>query len=410
MSFATLACDRVQGNIVILSGLQAIGDGIPDRVVIAPWGSHDVNGEEYRLDLQAANMVIAEFKAKGVDVPFDYEHTSLNGEDGTPRAPAPATGWITGLEADPGVGLIAKVKWTPLGRKYLEGREYRYCSPVLLVRKSDRRPIRLHSVALVNRPAISGMPAIVSRDHGGMRSAIAQDVARTRSVLEARDTGSVLVASAFLRPRVPQDHPALNGVPLGVDPLDLWHGSPALREAFADSYADFWCAFNDKKAIGQVKTAASTSRPPNTDLVPASSRLGRDFVLTGCTKRDSIIEEANKTFLACSDKNGPAGFNIMGITTRRAFINSELVRGGERPISDSEVLALQLDASGSGGSRQLNQVSRSDVIAKANAEFSTFSPNAQRSFRRGVYIQQALRDADLPPLTDAERSAIPEAF
>jgi phage I-like protein len=55
------------------------------------------------------------------------------------------------------------VEWTPRAAEYLRNKEYRYLSPVVLVRKSDRRAVRLHSVALTNTPAIDGMVPLVNK-------------------------------------------------------------------------------------------------------------------------------------------------------------------------------------------------------------------------------------------------------
>lgn len=57
---------------------------------------------------------------------------------------------------------MAKVEWTPKAQEYLKNREYRYLSPVVTVRRKDRKAIGLHSVALTNTPAIDGMFAIVN--------------------------------------------------------------------------------------------------------------------------------------------------------------------------------------------------------------------------------------------------------
>jgi len=45
---------------------------------------------------------------------------------------------------------------------YLKNREYKYLSPVVLVRKKDHKALQLHSVALTNPPAINGMVPIVN--------------------------------------------------------------------------------------------------------------------------------------------------------------------------------------------------------------------------------------------------------
>ena len=58
--------------------------------------------------------------------------------------------------------IVGKVEWTPKGREYIANKEYRYLSPVVLVRKSDNKAVVLHSAALTNTPAIDGMFPIVN--------------------------------------------------------------------------------------------------------------------------------------------------------------------------------------------------------------------------------------------------------
>lgn len=58
--------------------------------------------------------------------------------------------------------IIAKVEWTPKAAEYLKNKEYRYLSPVVLVRKRDQKATAIHSVALTNTPAIDGMFALVN--------------------------------------------------------------------------------------------------------------------------------------------------------------------------------------------------------------------------------------------------------
>ncbi len=58
--------------------------------------------------------------------------------------------------------IVAKVQWTPKATQYLENKEYRYISPVVNVRKSDKKAMGLHSLALTNTPAIEDMKPIVN--------------------------------------------------------------------------------------------------------------------------------------------------------------------------------------------------------------------------------------------------------
>ena len=64
---------------------------------------------------------------------------------------------------EPGVGLLAQIEWTEEARKVLTAREYRYLSPVAIIRKNDRKLVAIPSAALTNKPAIVGMEPIVNR-------------------------------------------------------------------------------------------------------------------------------------------------------------------------------------------------------------------------------------------------------
>lgn len=145
----------------------------PTEIFIAPWGEVRTTAGSFVLDEQAAAETIAAFEAHGTDLPVDYEHQTLGGPYSSPSGQAPAAGWIKSLsvitpqqassEGDTRpAGLWARVEWTSDAARKLTDRHYRYLSPVALVRRSDRRLIALHSVALTNKPAIAGMAPLVA--------------------------------------------------------------------------------------------------------------------------------------------------------------------------------------------------------------------------------------------------------
>jgi len=109
------------------------------------------HGGPLHVDAKAAEKIIAAFKAQGVQLPIDYEHSTIvKGEKGEK---APAAGWITAMHWEPDRGLIASVDWTAEARSYIETTEYKYLSPVLLINVKTRSPYKLHSMALTNKPA-----------------------------------------------------------------------------------------------------------------------------------------------------------------------------------------------------------------------------------------------------------------
>jgi phage I-like protein len=131
----------------------------PEEFLLIRYGENDyTKGEEegrFAFGETDADAVLADFARRGKDGVIDYEHQTLKGSE------APAAGWITTL-LKTAEGLVARVDWTARARERLQGREYRYHSPVLHFREG--RPYRLHSVALTNHPALHGYPALVADD------------------------------------------------------------------------------------------------------------------------------------------------------------------------------------------------------------------------------------------------------
>lgn len=174
----------------------------PGRILIAPWGEVRTASGVFVVDEEAAAATIAAFAAHGTDLPVDYEHQTLGGPYSSPTGQAPAAGWIKALSvvtpeeaASRGTafqaGLWAEVQWTAEAAQRLRGRQYRYLSPVALVRRSDRRIVGLHSVALTNKPAIVGMRPMV-----GSETPTAADLRAMLALDETASDDLVLVAAA----------------------------------------------------------------------------------------------------------------------------------------------------------------------------------------------------------------------
>lgn len=140
--------------IQVLSSSDNLNE-VPDWIKILPLGNVSSEKGNFLVDRESYNMIHSYMLKRKIDIVIDYEHQTLtNGQ-------APAGGWIKelALKAD---GIYAKVEWTEKAKSYLRNKEYRYLSPVIMVRKSDNRVTELHSVALTNCPAINGMTPIVN--------------------------------------------------------------------------------------------------------------------------------------------------------------------------------------------------------------------------------------------------------
>lgn len=154
-----------------LDGQAGVGVSAPTRLRVIPDGEFDavdgrpgnikgVKAKKWVMHAKAAQAVISRFLARRLKLVIDYEHQTLKAADN--GKPAPAAGWITALEYEPGKGLMATVEWTEDGRAFVEGREYLYLSPVFLFHPDTGEVQSLHSVALTNTPALNSLGEIAA--------------------------------------------------------------------------------------------------------------------------------------------------------------------------------------------------------------------------------------------------------
>lgn len=129
--------------------------GVPTEIKILPLGRVHSQKGDFNVDDESFELIRKQFKDRKLDLVIDYEHQTLS------DVQAPAGGWIKELYKGEDA-IIAKVEWTPKAAEYLKNKEYRYLSPVVLVRKRDQKATAIHSVALTNTPAIDGMFALVN--------------------------------------------------------------------------------------------------------------------------------------------------------------------------------------------------------------------------------------------------------
>lgn len=149
-----MAMKREQETMICAADPASL-EGVPQEVKILPLGRVQSMKGTFKVDDESCRTIMAQFKGRHLDLVIDYEHQTLK------DVQAPAGGWIKDIYKGDDA-LVAKVEWTPKAQEYLKNREYRYLSPVVTVRRKDRKAIGLHSVALTNTPAIDGMFAIVN--------------------------------------------------------------------------------------------------------------------------------------------------------------------------------------------------------------------------------------------------------
>lgn len=141
----------------------AIGEGAPEWVHLMPAGvSQTVNGTgPFVLDAAEIEAVIAASLKSSPDgkLVIDLNHsTDLAAPNGQP---SPAQGWIEALEHRTD-GLYGRVAWTDAGRTTLNGRAYRFISPVVTYARSTGKIIALLRASLTNNPNILSLKPVLN--------------------------------------------------------------------------------------------------------------------------------------------------------------------------------------------------------------------------------------------------------
>lgn len=122
----------------------------PEWIQLLPAGPDvvGIDGRRWLFDQAATNSVLAAFPRRCPMV-VDWEHaTELRGAAGLE---APASGWITELQARNGE-LWGRVEWNARAIEQIRNREYRFLSPVFNFQKSTGRIVEMVSAGLTNFP------------------------------------------------------------------------------------------------------------------------------------------------------------------------------------------------------------------------------------------------------------------
>ncbi len=128
------------------------------KMLVIPDGESDFAGYENPgiVDASSAKDAIDAFTDQGVDLPIDFDHSTLD------KGAAPnATGWIKSLAYEKGKGIMATVELSDEANDLIRTKKVKYVSPVAAFNKETHAITRLHSLALTNKPATKKMPEIL---------------------------------------------------------------------------------------------------------------------------------------------------------------------------------------------------------------------------------------------------------
>lgn len=144
------------------SALTVVADAA-DRIELMPLGEFRLGDKRgilpMRIDDVEAVIATSLASARGNELLIDFDHRSYAPQ--TTRD-SRAAGWITGMDVE-GDRVMASVRWTPEGKAALEGRGFRFISPVFQNRP-DGEVVRIEGAGLVNEPALPQLRQLASKE------------------------------------------------------------------------------------------------------------------------------------------------------------------------------------------------------------------------------------------------------
>lgn len=159
----------------------AQGEGLPTRLVVFPWGTHQTRRGVFIISELTAR-VFAENQAKmrlDGKLALDFEHNTLPGTEAykTSSEPRPIAA-LAVCRVIPGEGLVYEdIEWTPEGKSALQGGHYQDLSPSPF-RDEAGNVIGLHSTALCRHGEVEGLTihAAASARVAAYLSALSADI------------------------------------------------------------------------------------------------------------------------------------------------------------------------------------------------------------------------------------------
>jgi phage I-like protein len=355
---------RIVSATVALVGEQPAAEAsLPERIQLLPWGWVRSSNGDFLVDREAAEAVVQRFREQGTDLVIDYDHQSLGGRYAAPNGLAPAAGWVTALKIETDVGIWGHVRWTPAAARRVLRREYRFCSPVVIVRREDRRVTALDSVALTNRPAIAGMRPVVNSQDSAPASGMCA-AASDAGVVEKPAETDTFVEAGGGRARGEQANP-----------------QNTREEAMQEELKRLRLLLSMDEQAGEADVVRQACNRLAELLEQSRRREAVERV--SCAMQAGKVCEAQKDWATRYALRDPAGFE-------------EWVK--EAPV----VVPMQRPAPQAGEPGDGQQARRRAVIAAARGEWEA-NPLLQQLTGRRAYVDEALAEAGLERLAEQEQ-------
>jgi phage I-like protein len=215
---------------------------------------------------------------------IDFEHQTLRAAEN--GKPAPAAGWFSRLEARADGLWAVDVEWTAQAAQMIEGKHYRYISPVFPYDKRTGAVLGIAHAALTNDPGLDGLTdlaAMTALAHQFFTPTPEEppmkDLFKALGLPETASEAEALAALAALK-NVPPDPASY----VGIATLSAVQGELSItRTELAALKAE-----KHEAEVGKVVTAALTAGK----LTPATEGWARDLGKSDLAALTAFVEKA----------------------------------------------------------------------------------------------------------------------
>ncbi len=318
------------------------------------------------FDEVAAANVMAAYAQRGVDLPIDLEHLSLDPE--LNAYDPDARGWF-GLEVRNGELWAVNVRWNTDGSSRLQEKRQRYISPAFSIDK-DGRIIDVLNVALVSMPATHNALALVAASTGAKTRMDPELIKKALGVVETADGEAALallkdvIASAAGGEVAPEEKPEETPDPALAEMTAM---TEAATPAQALSVIKGWKKSHDEAVAAANQVALSERKALAGKLVTLGAETpATAYVGEGESKRladrltSESIESLRARVAALSAAKKPAAVPPSKGTTAATEFSA-------RDIEGARQLSIKLSAKI--GSKV--EVTPAEFVARKNAQVRT---------------------------------------
>ncbi len=336
--------ERVTSLSIVLAG-----DEPPSEFKIFTAGKVVTTKGEFLFDADAAQSVMSDYTAHGIDLMIDYDHASLASVTLDPAQTGKAAGWFN-LEVRAGELYAVNVRWTEPAAEALRRKEWRFMSPAFST-DEEGRVTSVLNVAITNIPATRKLePLMAASERVALNGMSVEEFLKVVKALDIDPSSSLDDAMAKIKGESAEEKPEENkpeekpaeAKPVEEKPVAAAEGAPEedKPEEVAAALSAMLRDVNTTSIVA-LKSAFDSARADQRELETERLSLAAERkVLESAERRKICVElvtlagRAPATVWATPDSQTPKSYLAsMPIADLRAMHADEIKANGKRPAA-----------------------------------------------------------------------------